>query len=57
MTLPALLTPTTARVPDFGRSGQPLQGETNVVLASAVRSGLTGWRVSHLTEWLGAPRR
>jgi hypothetical protein len=28
-----------------------------VVLASAVRSGLTGWRVSQLTEWLCVPRR
>jgi hypothetical protein len=28
-----------------------------VVLASAVRTGLTDWRVSQLREWIGVPRR
>jgi hypothetical protein len=37
--------------------GQRVYLAATVVLASAVRSGLTGWRVSQLTEWIGVPKR
>jgi hypothetical protein len=37
--------------------GQRVYLAATVVLASAVRTGLTDWRVSQLTEWIGVPRR
>jgi hypothetical protein len=37
--------------------GQRVYLAATVVLASAVRTGLTDWRVSQLTEWIGVPNR
>ena len=37
--------------------GQRVYLAATVVLASAVRTGLTDWRVSRLTEWIRVPKR
>lgn len=37
--------------------GRRVYVAATVVLASALRAGLSEWRVSQLTEWIGVPRR
>ena len=37
--------------------GRRVYRAATVVLASALRAGLSDWRVKQLTEWIGVPRR